>query len=179
MRGEQSVCLTFEAGLITLDALLDMGHKHPSISQTFCHQCLKRCDAKKIHMKVMKSSKTKTVSWSERDHDISLLTPGYASWHLCLKVNYTSNCGMAPSICMKDYSLRVTDDRHDIYILHVAFCIGIDHFHSFLRCFDIFQSLIFYFKSFYVIFEHLASNQVGLKKSNDTFQTRHGSQVTN
>ena len=62
MRGEQSVCPTFEAGLITLDALLDMGHKHPSISQTFCHQCLKRCDAKKLHLKVMKSSKTKTVS---------------------------------------------------------------------------------------------------------------------
>ena len=123
MRGEQSVCPTFEAGLITPNALLDMGHKHPSISQTFCHQCLKRCDAKKLHMKVMKSSKTKTVSWSESDHDISLLTPGYASWHLCLKVNYTSNCCMATSICMKDYSLRVTDNRHDIYTLHFALAL--------------------------------------------------------
>ena len=123
MRGEQSVCPTYEAGLITLDALLDMGHKHPSISQTFCHQCLKRCDAKKLHMKVMKSSKTKTVSWSESDHDISLLTPGYASWHLCLKVNYTSNCCMATSICMKEWRiivcvLQTTDMISTRCILH-------------------------------------------------------------
>ena len=104
-----------------------------NIHQSHKHFVINDCRSVMLHMKVMKSSKTKTVSWSDIDHDI---VQEIASWHLCLEVNYKTVAWQQTGICMKDYSLRVADNRHDDTrcILHYS----IDHFHSFLRCFDIF-----------------------------------------